>query len=145
MQLKFLFKGIFYLQKFQYYKDKAKYSGLSRVVAYIRGACIRTLRVSKRTAPPEHPPYAKKRGGLRAIEGAVYTNGGIIGPVKFPASNFFDSPVPHIHEFGGTFISRVGYAKYAKRSYMNYTLQQLRRRGALPKEFAVGMARQLNF
>lgn len=142
MQLKFLFKSIFYLQKFQYYVDKGKRSGLQRVVAFIRGACIRTLRVSKRISPPNHPPYSKTRGGLRVIEGAVYSNGGIIGPVKFAASNFFNKPVPFIHEFGGMFISRLGYAKYAKRSYMDYTLQQLSRRNALPKEFAVGMAKQ---
>lgn len=142
MQFKFLFKGIFYLQKFQYYKDKAKYSGLSRVVTYIRGACIRTLRVSKRTAPPGHPPFSKTRGGLRVIEGAIYSNGAIIGPVKFPSSNFFNEPVPHVHEFGGLFISRVGYAKYAERSYMNHTLRQLKARGAIPREFSVGMARQ---
>ena len=143
MNFKFLFKGIFYLQKFNYYKDKAKYSGLSRLVAYIRGACIRTLRVNRRTSPANHPPYSKTNGGLRVIQGVVYSNGAIIGPVKFPGSNFFDSPVPYIHEYGGTFISRVGYSKYPERSYMNHTLKQLQGRGAIPKQFAVGMARQL--
>lgn len=142
MQLKYVFKSIFYLQKFQYYVDKGKRSGLERVTAFIRGACIRTLRVSKRTAPENHPPFSKTRGGLRVIEGAVYSNGAIIGPVKFAGSNFFNKPVPFIHEFGGMFISRIGYAKYAKRSYMNHTLKQLAKRNVLPKEFSIGMARQ---
>jgi hypothetical protein len=142
MKFSFLFKGIFYLQKFNYYKAKAKIAGLRKTALYIRGACIRTLRVSKRISPPGHPPYSKTKGGLRVIEAAVYSNGAIIGPVKFPNSNSANQPVTHIHEFGGLFVTRQGYANYPQRSYMNYTLQQLLRRGVIPKEFSVGMARQ---
>jgi len=141
---KYLFKGIFYLQKFNYYVDKGKTKGLQRTAAYIRGACIRTLRVSKRTSPENHPPFAKTRGGLRMIEAAVYRNGAIIGPIKFTGSNFFNQPVTHIHEFGGLYIGKSGYWKYPKRSYMNYTLKQLISRGAIPREFSVGMATQFN-
>ncbi len=138
------FREIFYLQKFNYTVDKGKTKGLRGVAALIRGACIRTLRVSKRTAPAGHPPFAKTRGGLRIIEYTVYRNGAIIGPVKFPGSNFFNEPVPHIHEFGGTYFSRKAYYQYPERSFMNHTLKQLIARGKIPKEFSVSMARQFN-
>ena len=138
------FRAVFYLQKFQYTVDKGKQRGLRNVAALIRGACIRTLRVSRKTAPAGHPPYAKTRGGLRVIEFSVYRNGAIIGPVKFPSSDFFNQPVPHIHEFGGLFFSRSKYFNYPQRSYMNHTLKQLIARGKIPKEFSVGMARLFN-
>lgn len=138
------FRGIFYLQKFNYTVEKGKQKGLRDVAALIRGACIRSLRISQRTSSPGNPPYAKTRGGLRVIEFSIYTNGAIIGPVKFPGSNFFDQPVPHIHEFGGTFISRVNYYNYPQRSYMNHTLKQLVAKGKIPKQFSVSMARQFN-
>ncbi len=141
---KVLFKGVFYLQKFNYTVDKGKQRGLRSVAALIRGACIRTLRVSQRTSPPGHPPYAKTRGGLRIIEYTVYANGALIGPVKFPGSDFFNQPVPHIHEFGGVFFSRVRYYTYPQRSYMNHTLKQLIAKGKIPKAFSVSMARQFN-
>lgn len=144
MTLKATFKGIFYLQKFQYTVDKGKRKGLRGVAALIRGACIRSLRISKRTSSPGNPPFAKSRGGLRVIQFDVYGDTAVIGPIKFAGSNFFNQPVPHIHEFGGTFYSRLKYFQYPERSYMNHTLKQLIARGAIPREFSVGMGRQFN-
>lgn len=144
MTLKTTFRGIFYLQKFNYTVAKGKDRGLRSIAALIRGACIRTLRVSQRTSAPGHPPFAKTRGGLRVIEFTVYRNGAIIGPVKFPGSNFFNEPVPHIHEFGGTYFSHSKYFQYPQRSFMNHTLKQLIARGKIPREFSVSMARQFN-
>lgn len=120
--------------------QKAKRKGLYRVAGLIRTSSIRNIRISSTVSLPGRPPHAKKRGGLREIKFDVYNNGAIIGPVKFPGSNFFDQPVPHIHEFGGTYIGLRGYYTYPERSYMNYTLKQLQQRGAIPKEFNVGMA-----
>lgn len=142
MSLKWFFKGVFYSTKFNATVQKSKQAGLQRLAAYIRGATIRSLRISQRTSAPGKPPYAKTRGGLRIIQYSLYRNGAIIGPVKFPGSNFFNQPVPHIHEFGGTFMSRKGFRQYPERSYMNSTLQQLQKRGAISKEYSVGMARQ---
>lgn len=141
---KFLFKGYFYLQKFDYVKDKAKKSGLQSTALFIAGACKRTLRVSQRTSSPGNPPFAKTRGGLRVIEAAIYRNGAIIGPVKFPTSNFFDKPVPHIHEFGGTFYGRFGIWTYPERSYMHRTLKQLHAGNRINKRFSATMARMFN-
>lgn len=142
MALKFSIKSIFYRQKFNSTVRKGKRFGVARVAALIRGSCVRTLKVSQRTSPPGSPPFAKTRGGLRVISFDAYENGAIIGPVKFPGSNFFDEPVPHIHEFGGTFFSVLGYRHYPQRSYMYHTLRQLDAKNMIPKEFSVGMAQQ---
>lgn len=139
------YKSIFYLQKFTYTVDKGKRRGLNKVAALVRASCIRTLRISKRTSPPGSPPFAKTRGGLRVIEFVTYQDLAIVGPVKFPNSNFFNQPVPHIHEFGGTFFSQKAYFNYPERSYMGHTLKQLIAKGAIPREFSVYMGRQFNF
>lgn len=137
---KYTFKGIFYLQKFDYTKEKAKKGGILSTCLYIAGACKRTLRVSKLTSSPGNPPFPKTTGGLRVIEVAVYRNGGIIGPVKFPGSNFFNQPIPHIHEFGGTFYSRFGLWIYPERSYMFRTLKQLKASNKINRRFSASMA-----
>lgn len=144
MSLRTFFRAVFYTTKFNRAVAKGKTAGLERLAAYIRGAAIRTLRISQRTSSPGNPPYAKTRGGLRIMKYTVYKNGAIIGPVKFPGSNFFNQPIPHIHEFGGTFFSRKGYYRYPQRSYQGHTLRQLQKRGAIPKEFSVGVARKFN-
>ena len=78
------------------------------------------------------------------IETAVYRNGALIGPVKFPTSNFFNEPVTHIHEFGGVFFSRFGMWSYPERSYMYYTLKQLHASNKINKRFSATMARHFN-
>lgn len=144
MQLRLFFKGIFYLQRFHYAVEKGSKAGLLRTARLIRGASIRTLRISSRTSLPGNPPFAKTRGGLRLIEYVVYNNGAIIGPIKFNSSNTHNKPVPHIHEFGGTFFTRTRQVYYPQRSFMYHTLKQLIARGMIAKEFRVGLARQFN-
>lgn len=139
---KYFFRSMFYLQKFNYTVKKGSNKGLKDVASLIRGSCIRTLRISKRTSPPGNPPFAKTRGGLRVIEYFVYRQTAIIGPVKFPNSNFLNEPVPHIHEFGGMFFSKKAYYNYPERSYMNHTLKQLVAKGAIPRQFSVSLAKQ---
>lgn len=141
---KFVGRSLFYLQKFNTRIERGKKNSLFRTAALIRGASIRTLKINQQTSSPGTPPYAKTRGGLRVIEFNVYSNGAIIGPVKFPGSDFFNQPVPHIHEFGGTFFSQFSYYSYPQRSYMGHTLKQLVARGAIAREFKVGIARQFN-
>lgn len=142
--LKYTFKAAFYLQKFNYTKDKAKRSGLYKIAGLIRTASIRSLRVSNQTSLPGNPPFAKTRGGLRLIKFDVYSNGAIIGPIKFYRRDSLNKPVPHVHEFGGLFRSNYGFKRYPVRSYMNYTLKKLHSRRLIGKEFRVGMARQFN-
>ena len=145
MRFSTTFKGLFYLQKFNYFKTRGIEAGLRRTALYIRGACVRTIRVSPKSAPPNQPVRSRTRGGLRLIEAAIYTNGAIIGPIKFSTSNFFNEPVPHIHEFGGVFKSRDSrFFNYPNRSYMYHTLKQLNARGAILPQFSVSMARQFN-
>jgi hypothetical protein len=139
------YKSTFYLQKFTYTVDKGKKRGLNKVAALIRASCIRTLRISKQTSPPGSPPFAKTRGGLRVIEYVTYGDTAIVGPIKFPNSDFFNQPVPHIHEFGGTFFNKRAYFNYPERSYMGHTLNQLIAKGAIPQEFKVGMGHYFNF
>ena len=139
------YKSVFYLQKFTYTVDKGKRRGLNKVAALVRGACIRSLRISKQTSPPGKPPYAKSRGGLRVIEFVTFQNTALVGPVKFSGSDFFNKPVPHIHEFGGTFFSRKAYYNYPERSYMGHTLKQLIAKGAIPREFSVSLGQAFNF
>lgn len=144
-----MFKGFyratFYLQKFTYTVDRGKKRSLNRVAALVRASCIRTLRISQQTSPPGSPPFAKTRGGLRVIEYVTFQDTAIVGPVKFPGSDFFNQPVPHIHEFGGTFFSKRAYFNYPERSYMGHTLNQLIARGAIPREVKVGMGHYFNF
>ena len=144
MQLKWFFKSVFYLQKFNYTKDKSVQKGLSSVALYIRGACVRTIRISPNPSSPGTPVRSRGRGGIRLIEAAIYRNGAIIGPIKFSSSNYFDSPVPHIHEFGGTFYGGRNSFIYPERSYMYHTLKQLQARGAINKRFGVSMAKMFN-
>jgi len=139
MSLKLTFKAIFYAQKFSYKIKKTSQRGLSYICGYIRTSARRNIRISKRASAPGSPVHSRGRGGLRLIEYAVYSNGGVIGPVKFAGSNFFNQPIPFIHEFGGTFISLKGYFSYPKRSYMSYTLNQLQAKGVLLKQFSYQM------
>lgn len=117
---------------------------LYRTAGLIRTAERRTIRVRPGTARPGKPPHAHTHGGLRAIEFYVYGNSAIIGPKRFPGSRWWDEPVPHMHEFGGTFFNRKGKkATYPERSYAATTLKRLLAKNAIPKQFAVSIAEVL--
>lgn len=139
-------KTLFYVQKFNKQVRTAKSKGLYRVAGLVRTTAKRTLRVRPGVSTPGFPPHAHTRAGLRVIEFHVDTlaEAAIVGPVKFPGSNYFNEPVTYIHEFGGTFLSLRGYWRYPERSYMYYTLKKLAASGRIPKEFSLAMGRILS-
>jgi hypothetical protein len=136
MRLKIAAKTVFFLQRLQTRHKIAKHKGLAKVGALVRGAVKRTLRVASGSSLPGRPPHCHTRGGLRVVEFATGSHDVVIGPVKFAGSDFFNKPVPHVHEFGGTFYSRLGFYLYPQRSYMYYTLKQLHAKRMIPKEYS---------
>lgn len=117
---------------------------LYRVAGLIRTTERRAIRVRPGAGRAPSPPHAHTQGGLRVIEFAVTGNRAVIGPKKFPGSNFWNSPVPHIHEFGGQYVSRKGaLARYPQRSYAGATLKRLMDKGKITKEFSVTIAEVL--
>lgn len=137
-------KTIFYFNKLGKQVKIGKNRALYRVAGLIRIATKRSMRLAAGPSRPGSPPHAHKASGLRSIQFSVHGNSAIVGPIKFPGSNFWDEPVPHIHEFGGNYISRRGFmGDYPKRSYMATTLERLIRSGRLPREFRVSIAEVL--
>lgn len=133
-------KFLFYFNKLSKKVKIAKNRGLYRIAAYIRTAEKRIIRY-KPGAPPgreNSPPHAHTHGGLRVIEFYVFGNQAIVGPKKFPNSNWWNQPVTHMHEFGGNYISRKGQlARYPRRPYASLVIERLKRDGKIPKQFAV--------
>lgn len=137
-------KTIFYFNKLGKQVKVGRNRALYRVAGLIRTATKRSMRLRAGAAKPGSPPHAHRNPGLRAIQFHVRGNSAIVGPVRFPGSNFWDSPVTHIHEFGGVFVSRKGMmARYPKRSYMGVTLERLMRSGKIPRQFSVSIAEVL--
>lgn len=128
-----------YFQRLKKRISVAEHKGLYRVSGFIAKACRRTLRVRPGPSRPGSAPHAHTQGGLREIRFAVDPPTSVIGPIKFAGSNFFNQPVPAIHEFGGTIYRRKqnDQARFPKRSYMKKTLDRLLRQGKIPREFSV--------
>lgn len=101
------------------------------------------MRTRDGASRPGTPPHAHTRGGLRVIkfDADVKADAGLVGPVKFPGSNFFNEPVPHIHEFGGEYVSRRSIATYPERSFMWGPTKKLIRRGKIIKRYSVALGR----
>lgn len=101
------------------------------------------MRVSPNPSRPGSPPNARSRGGLREINFHIVRDTGIVGPRKFPASNYFNRPVPNIHETGGVALSRTrrGYWRYPKRSFMVSAVNRLQSRRLLSRKFAYTLRR----
>jgi len=133
----------FFFEKFRKRVRIARNQALYRTAGLIRTACRRTIRVRSGPGKAPNPPHAHTRGGIREIRFSVFGDSAIIGPIKFAGSNFFDQPVPHIHEFGGTYIARRFLATYPQRSYMSATLKRLEQQGAIPRQFSAVVARIL--
>jgi hypothetical protein len=140
--MKYSGRVLFYVQKLTQRVRVAKNRALYRTAGLIRTATKRSLRIRRGASRPPAPPHAHTRGGLREIRFIVDEAQGaaLIGPLKFGTSNFFNEPVPHMHEFGGMFIARRGYWRYPKRSYMKYTLDKLVASGKIPREFSASIA-----
>ena len=139
--LKHYLKTQFFFSKFIRTVNKASDKGLFQVCALIRGATRRNIRRRRNPSTPGTPPSAHTAGGLRVIAYVIKDRVGYVGPVKFAGSDFFNNTVPHIHEFGGTYLHKRGYKQYPKRSYMEYTLKQLVAKGMIPRVFSIGMKR----
>lgn len=122
-------------------KNKALY----RVAGLIRTTAKHSMR--KRPGPSQagSPPHAHTRTGLRVINFVVdqARSSAIVGPMKFPSSNFFNEPVPHIQEFGATVAHRRKYYTYPERSFMGWTLKKLTAEGKIPRQFSVYIGRAL--
>lgn len=141
--LKYSARIQFFFEKFRKRVRIARNVALYRTAGLIRTACRRTIRVRKNASTPRFPVHAHTRGGIREIRFSVFGDSAIIGPVKFPGSNFFDQPVPHIHEFGGTFVARYYVSDYPERPYMSTTLKRLHSQNLIPRQFATHVARIL--
>lgn len=113
---------------------------LAKTAAMIRREARRTLKVRSGTSRPGSVPHSHTNGGLRVIAYNVYTNGAIIGPVKFLSSSFLTA-VPGLHEHGGVGRTKRGWARYPKRPFMSVTLNRVRSR--IPREFSTTIARYL--
>jgi hypothetical protein len=147
--MKFSSRVEFYFQRMARRVKVAKKKGLFRVAGKIRTATKRSMRLKPGASKPGAPPHAHQSSssGLRAIEFNVDYSGekALIGPVKFPRSNYFDAPATFIQEFGGTFRTQKSVAHFPKRSFMEYTLKRLVAKGEIDKDFNVGMARVIGF
>lgn len=134
----------FYIARFLTKYRRANDRGLHRVSALIANACKRNLRVRRGPSRPGSPPHAHTRGGLRVIMFVVRKFTSWIGPVKFPRTGALSAPIPHVHEFGGTFFRfRINsWVRYPRRSYMEYTLDRLQRSNKIPMTF-VAQTRKL--
>ena len=117
--------------------------GLYQVSALIRLEARQSMRKRAGPAQPGKPPHAHSLAGLREINFDVRGNSAIIGPRKFPRSNFFNRPVPNIHEKGGVAISltlrRRAVRLYPERSFMWTAVKRLRSNGKIQKRFNVAL------
>lgn len=138
-----------YFNQLRVKKERGKRNAIYSVSGLIRTDAKRSLKISSGKSKPGGIPKAHKGkdGGLRAIAFAVRPDNkeSMIGPIKFPRSNRFNAPVPHIHEFGKTVMDlyRFKIRRYPKRPYMSRTILRLQKRNAIPKEFAVSLAKVL--
>ena len=120
--------------------------GLYQVSSLIRREAREKIRIRPKGAKPFPKRIsAHTRGGIREINFHVQGSSSIIGARKFRGSNWFNRPVPNIHEFGGTAIhsgirSRV-LARYDERSYMWSAVKRLQRKGKIAKRFSVSLRR----
>lgn len=132
-----------YVTSFKGHYRVARKKGLYETCGLIRTEARQKMRVSPNPAPPGSPPNARNRGGLREINFHVQGDSGIIGPRKFANSNFFNRPVPNIHEVGGVALSRTkrGYWLYPERSFMYSAVKRLQSRGLLSRTFSYTLRR----
>lgn len=137
-------KTVFYWNKLYKRVKIGTYRALYRTAGLLRTASKRSMRLRPGPAKAGSPPHAHTANGLRVIEFAVLGNTAIVGPKKFPGSNFWSQPVTHMHEFGGDYISRKGVlAHYPERSYMGITLRRLMAKGKISREFRISIAEAL--
>ena len=137
-------KFLFYFNKLSKKVKVGTNRALYRAAGYVRTSEKRVIRVRPGPSRPGKPPHAHTLGGLRAIEFYVFGSQAIIGPKKFPRSNWWNQPVSHIHEFGGTYFNQKGkVVRYPERSYAATTLKRLMAKNVIPRQFALSIAEVL--
>lgn len=136
-KIQFFFQKL--IRRIRYAEGKSLY----RVAGLIRVTAKRTMRKRAGPSSPGTPPHVHTEMGLREIYFSVFGNHAIIGPVKFPGSNQYNEPVPHVHEFGGTYTSRFYYNHFPERPYMSVALKKLHEKGLISREFSAVMAKVL--
>jgi hypothetical protein len=144
--MKYNAKFVFYTAKLAKKVKLGTNRALYRTAGLIRTSERRIIRVKPGSKPgkPGSPPHAHTAGGLRIVEFHVFGNSAIVGPKKFPRSNWWNQPVTHMHEFGGQFISKKGLlANYPQRPYASLVLKRLMEKGKIPKQFGVTIAETL--
>lgn len=103
------------------------------------------MRKRQKASPPGSPPSAHTSGGLREINFHVDGSSSIIGPRKFARSNFFNRPVPNIHEVGGVAIAsglrNLYSVRYPERSFMWAAVKSLKRKGKINSTFNTSLRR----
>ena|SRR5690554_1155090 len=136
--MRFRSRFVVFVDRFRRRASRGKTAGLYRVSALIRLEARQSMRVrsGRKASLPGRPPFARTRSGLREINYQVNDHMAIIGPRKFRRSNYFNKPVPNIHEFGGTVIARKrSLQRYPERSFMYSAVKSLQRKGKLPAQF----------
>lgn len=120
--------------------SKGTYRELHRTSALIRREAREKMRYRKGPSPIGSPPSAHTKRGLKEINYHVLQTSAYIGPRKFPRSNFFNKPVPAIHEKGGAVLNyrkrRTLLVRYPERSFMYSAVKRLAQRGKLNKQFS---------
>lgn len=123
----------------------AGHDGLNRTCALIRRESIEKMRHRPGASRVGSPPHNHIRPGLKAIVYHVDGNEGLVGPLKFRGSKFFNRPVPNIHEFGGVAVGisfgRNTLARYPERSFMYSAVKNLQRKKKIGNEFKIGFRR----
>lgn len=137
-------KAVVFIDRLRRRISKGNNRAIYRTLALIRKEARdrmrpRAKRVEGGSTPPS-PPFAYRPNGLREINFAVVgDNAGYVGPRKFPRSNFFNKPVPAVHEKGGGVVNyrrrRTVLARYPERSFMYSAVRRLQQRGKLNSQF----------
>lgn len=130
-----------FFEKLKVRVNRSKREAIYSTSGLIARSAKQSLRIRPGASRPGAIPHAHTRGGLRVIQFAVDRNQSIIGPVKFPRSQRFNEPAPHIQEFGATVIDlrRGKVVTYVKRPYMSRTLERLKNK--IPRNFTASVAR----
>lgn len=142
---KFISRSKWFFQRLKARKERGKRDAIYSVSGLIATTAKNMLRLRPGPSRPPAAPHAHTRGGLRLIRFAVDRNTSIIGPIRFPRSNQYNEPIPHVHEFGKTVFSirRSIFYRFQRRPYMSKALESLKRRGKIPKHFSVRMGKVL--
>lgn len=143
IRVRYTSRTTLFLERLKVRKERGKRDAIYSVSGLIARSAKQSLRIRPGSSRPGAIPHAHTRGGLRVILFAVDRDRSIIGPVRFPRSQRYNEPAPHIQEFGKTVLDlRKGKViNFPKRPFMSRTLERLGRKGLIPKQFSASIAR----